>query len=584
MQLTKAQLRRLTDDGSWGRGVGYFEDGRVKTLLRDGDGVIARVGGTRDYTVTLCLEDGELDGECSCPMGNAGVFCKHCVAVGLEYIQRRLPDDGGGTAGGSQQPRRRPAGPVTSVDDVRAYLARQEKPALVEMLVNQAKRDETLLQRLLMKTAQFRPGGPDIDAFREAIDQAAAVDDYIDYQSAYDFAQGVMEVIDSVAKLLADGHAGEVVELTEYAMRKVGAIPIDDSDGWLDGAHERLQDLHHEACVAARPDPEALARRLFQSQMTGDSDAFAGGAEAYADVLGAGGLAAYRKLAEAEWAKLPQLAPGPQEDRYDDNRYRITAIMESLARADGDVEALVAIKSRDLSEARDFLEIAEIYREAREFNKAMQWAERGLKAFPDQSNPRLRELLANEYHRRKRHDEAMELIWPTFADRVGLDGYQMLKAHADRCGQWPAWRTRALEHVHKTISRARKKPKQDRMWLGGDVDHSLPVEIHLWEGDPESAWDEAQVGGCSDQLWLKLAGLREQDHPEDAVEIYRARIEPLVECTNNTAYRDAVGLLRKVRRLMKRLDRLDELTEYVQELRTKYKRKRNFIAMLAEMR
>ena len=36
-------------------------------------------------------------------------------------------------------------------------------------------------------------------------------------------------------------------------------------------------------------------------------------------------------------------------------------------------------------------------------------AERGLRSFPERADSRLREFLAQEYHRRERHDEAMAL-------------------------------------------------------------------------------------------------------------------------------------------------------------------------------
>jgi hypothetical protein len=39
--------------------------------------------------------------------------------------------------------------------------------------------------------------------------------------------------------------------------------------------------------------------------------------------------------------------------------------METLARRSGDVEAIVAVKKRDLSSAYDYLQIAETYRQAR---------------------------------------------------------------------------------------------------------------------------------------------------------------------------------------------------------------------------
>lgn len=46
---------------------------------------MATVRGTRDYRVTLWVEDGDLASSCTCPVGGDGLFCKHCVAVALAY-------------------------------------------------------------------------------------------------------------------------------------------------------------------------------------------------------------------------------------------------------------------------------------------------------------------------------------------------------------------------------------------------------------------------------------------------------------------------------------------------------------------
>src|SRR5690606_9696335 len=111
----------------------------------------------------------------------------------------------------------------------------------------------------------------------------------------------------------------------------------------------------------------------------------------------------YRRLAETEWAKLPALPPGSPRT-FDGPRFRVTAIMESLARASGDIDALVAIKARDLSHAYDFLTIAQLLHEAKRPDEALDWAERGLKAFPHDIDSRLLLWIADQYHLRNRHD------------------------------------------------------------------------------------------------------------------------------------------------------------------------------------
>ena len=91
------------------------------------------------------------------------------------------------------------------------------------------------------------------------------------------------------------------------------------------------------------------------------------------------------------------------------------------------------------------------------------------------------------------------------------------------------------------------------------------------------------MGGCSDPLWMTLAESREKDHPADAVTIYRERIDPIVTCVNKEAYRKAAGLIRKIQHLMSRLGHDEQFADYLATVRHTHKRKRNFIAMLAEL-
>jgi uncharacterized Zn finger protein len=106
------------------------------------------------------------------------------------------------------------------------------------------------------------------------------------------------------------------------------------------------------------------------------------------------------------------------------------------------------------------------------------------------------------------------------------------------------------------------------------------VRIFLWEKDVEAAWAEAKRGGCAHDLWMDLAAKRERDHPEDALSVYQAQVEPTVDRKNNDAYQEAVGLLRKVRSLLQRLGREAEFGDYLAALRLAHKPKRNFMKLL----
>jgi uncharacterized Zn finger protein len=239
-----------------------------------------------------------------------------------------------------------------------------------------------------------------------------------------------------------------------------------------------------------------------------------------------------------------------------------------------------------LSHAYSFLKIAEVYQEASQHDNALLWAEKGLKAFPENTDGRLREFAAEEYHRRRRHDDAMKLMWAEFSERPFLERYKTLERHAKEAGVWPEWRERALAEIRLRITKATEKARgqaQPRGMLAGD-DCSALVEIFLYEGKADEAWREAGAGGCSNSLWLQLAAAREKEHPEDAAPIYWKQAEAGIARTSNGRYDESVTLLVKAAAVMKRMDRSAEFARNVEVLRVKYKNKRNFMKLVEQER
>ena len=466
--------------------------------------------------------------------------------------------------------------------DAGKILQDEDKETFVRMVLDWAKDDDRLRERLILYAA--RQSGPDTGAtaVRQAFERAVGVSDFVDYYEASDWARGVDEAIDSIEELLNNGQAAAVIELYESALQSLlrAIESVDDSDGHFSVLSGRLEDLHYRACLEARPDPADLAKRLLQCELHGDFDVFSGAAERYAKILGTKGMKAYRQLAEAEWAKVPSRTAGQESGQH----FRITRIMESLARASGDLEELVAVMSRDLTSGYRYLQIAEVYGEARLHDKALLWAEKGLKAFPNRTDARLREFAAEEYHRCGRHEEAMKLIWAEFSERPILETYKRLAKHAKKAGAWPEWRERALAEIRTRIAKEKAGSQARPRWMHSDNDHSVLVEIFLYEGKTEEAWREAVAGGCSDSLWLQLAAKREKDHPEDAASIYLKYGEAGVAATSNGRYEDAVNLLAKAAAVMKRLDRSREFVRHLEALRAKYKIKRNFMKLVEQKR
>jgi tetratricopeptide (TPR) repeat protein len=459
-----------------------------------------------------------------------------------------------------------------------------DKEELVSMLLDRSAEDQRLHRRLVVRAAHATGGTAELSVWKDALDDALQTEDFVPYGGAHDYASGIEEVIDGLEDLLREGQAESVIELAEHGLAAVdeSVEHVDDSDGWMGALLGRLQELHLEACRQARPDPANLAERLFELEMESAFDTFDHAFVAYADILGEAGLAVYRRLAESEWAKIGALGPGEEDRGGSSERYWITSIMEEMARADGDLEALVAVKSRDLSLPYAFLQIAELYRDAGDPDRALDWAERGWRAFSDtRRDERLRVFIADAYQRRGRHDEAMTLVWEAFAEHPYLESYRQLERRAGAAGQWPAWRDRALSLIRERIAGKAAEPPGHRLWLPGPSrDHSLLVEIFLHEGDTDGAWHEAETGGCSEGLWLVLAKQRETSHPADSIRVYKGHVASLLRNTGDRVYEEAVGTLEKVRELLARSGQEAAFRPLLTEVRATHRRKRNLMKML----
>ncbi len=149
-------------------------------------------------------------------------------------------------------------------------------------------------------------------------------------------------------------------------------------------------------------------------------------------------------------------------------------------------------------------------------------------------------------------------------------------------GNFPA------DRKEPTVSTVRPKPgtpgrKKHRHWSRIDSDDSELVDTLLNHGKVEEAWLAAQSGGCSDELWLKLAALRIRLHPEDTLVVYRRLVEKNLKQKNLYAYAESERLLRRARRLMKRLGREEEFAPYLEGLWKTYGRQRNLKAVFERL-
>jgi uncharacterized Zn finger protein len=169
--LTQPVLRELAGSAVYERGKVYQQDGHVFDLSLEYGEVRARVAGKSfpDYEVMLWADDDMLDFSCTCPMGEEEDTCKHVVAVGLAWLadagaERRRAGNGKEPKNGKgrKQAGNKPATVSGTTASLHAFLARQSKEQLCELLLAQAAASQSFHDEL-MTCVLFATNTLDVD-------------------------------------------------------------------------------------------------------------------------------------------------------------------------------------------------------------------------------------------------------------------------------------------------------------------------------------------------------------------------------------------------------------------------------------
>lgn len=551
LRFDVAALRTLAGGKVFARGEEYHRDGQVEILSVERDRVLAQVMGSEDYRTVLSGRGKTIGGECSCPAFGDWGFCKHMVAVVLTVNE----------AGDEE----RPEGP-TVLDRIRAHLKQKSIDALVDMLVDLAERDAALFRKLDIAATAAAPG----DAkglekqLRRAIDGAARTRGFVDYGEAEDWAENVGAALDAVAQLATGRHAALAMKLADHAIDRIeGAIEaIDDSEGHCGGLLERAGDIHLAACRAAKPDPVELARDLFPRELNGEYDTFYGAVARYAKVLGQAGLAEYRRLAAEAWKKLP---PPTRKREGGEDSFRLVGILDFFAERDGDVEARIALRSRDLSSPWAYLQLAEFCLVQGRKDEALRRGEEGLWIFEDQQpDERLVLFVVGLLVKAGRKDDAAAHLWKAFEKEPGLQLYRRLRKLGGK-----VMRERALSCLHARLAAA--KPLQR------DQTAAILIEILIEEKMFDAAWAALRDDGRAGRhLEGALAEASEKTHPNEALAVYAGQVEFHVGVGGNPSYETACRLITHMAGLRDAASQ----AAYIAALKERHRLKRNFMKLL----
>ncbi|MGI5227795.1 SWIM zinc finger family protein [Actinoallomurus sp. CA-142502] len=534
--FTKDDLRALAGERSFERGVGYL--GAVTGLEVTAGGVTATVYGGDVYGVALTFDAGEgLSGECGCPYGRDGNFCKHCVAVGLTVLNRGL-DLAEARAAARDRGER-----------LDAWLEALPREELLALLREQLTGDNALRHRLEIRAAT--DAGADITVLRPQImtllDPAPfSRYGHIEYADAFAYAEQVAGAVDALRSLPSADHR---VSLAREAIERLRQVydQIDDSSGAVGEVAAELEEVHREACATSDVDPAKTAEWLAAHLLDDGS---------YPEVY----LGDYwGLLGDAGRSRLAELVA--EASRHGGSGWAVAQVTKDIARLGGDVDTLVATLAADLAPyGQTHLTIAQELDRAGRGAEALEWAVRGLREtarHPFGADP-LGDYVTERYDRDGRLADVVAVRRERFHASPSLAGYRDLRDAARKAGSWDGERTAALDV------------------LG---DGPLLVDALIDDGDTDAAWRAAEEG-AGDRQWLALADLTRDDRPADALTVYRRAIESRSRLTGDGNYREIARLLRSARDCHERLGTESEFASYVTGLRTAQRRKRNLLRIL----
>jgi len=563
--LADAQLVRLAGEAAFERGVAYFRQGQVLGWSRQGNTVTAQVAGSESYRVTLRLNPRGLEGGCDCPASEGIDFCKHCVATALAYRAEQAEQErlmAGGESG-----------------RLLAYLQQLDKASLVEALAEMIAEDPVREHQWSLR-ADAVLGVLDHKALKKRITAAFPLKRHLHrYGQVRPYFAKAEAVVDQLAEQAPQSPPDTCLTLVEYALSRLARAleTIDDSGGFRFYCEEVLQKLHVQTAQRLDWSTEKLAVHLYEIAFGESHDLYPKIPDAYAEALGSEGMDAYLALLQQVWDALPNLpADTPWSEQFRYRRLREPLLKRAETR--GDVATILALHQKSATEVKDYLKIAELCIAHGAWEQVELWLARAARAddkrYPHWRRERERLQIPLLLHRGEA-EKAGQLQWEIYQQTQQLEDYRHLLELVDEHGLATDYRQRAHDWLREEIEKAPEAP-----WgYAPQVVNSL-LEIYLYENRLAEALAFSSDRPVAAGLLLRLA--QQLGDPDQSLPLYVRLARSEVRNTDNKSYRRAIAQLRELHGTLETLEQRREFAEALEELRTEFRQKRNFIKWLNE--
>jgi uncharacterized Zn finger protein len=559
-----SDVRDWTSSAYFDRGRRYYERGAIRNPRRANHTLKAQCLGSRPTPYHVRIElgpSGIVSGDCSCPIGEGG-RCKHAVALLLTWVH----DADSFSQQSSLTKLLNQLDADVLVDIIQTVLERQ--PELEGLVVMRAQAASNTLtaeeaRRQVRERVRSATQVYDYDTLQTLVDDLDTYLDLADQQLGDDPAQ---------AGPLYAALADELCEHYDELYDEQGSLATLISRS-CDGAAQAFSETD------APERRQALLRTLFEVYAWdvrqggyGIGDAVPDQILAWAtpderrrvaswirELLGAGSPSSWRRQA------LGGFLLALEADEMDDETYlercretgRLADLTGRLLELDRVDEAVTEARQ---AEDFDLLQLAARFEEHDAEGPILDEMEERME-HSHAADQFLRWML-NHADRHDDAERALDLAEQLLWLRPSAGGFARVKEYAQTLGRWDTVRSQLLDRLHQ------------------DDQHGVLTRIYLNEGDVAEALEtlrqQRAEGTPSGPFWsarsvpalmVEVAEAAEEEHPREAIRLYRERAEALIDQRGRGNYAEAARYLQRVKALHEQLDEMEAWTTLIEEVR-----------------
>ncbi|MGI5922754.1 MAG: SWIM zinc finger family protein [Lentisphaeria bacterium] len=568
--VTASNLRSAAGSRSYSRGEEYFQRGAVRHFYCDGEQLTADVQGTRVYRARITNDKGRLKGDCNCPVGRGGDFCKHLVALGMTYLAKRKD-------AATEKNK--------SIFSWEEFLKKCDKGELIKIVLEMSPNNANVIERYRMtnlpvsrddKLRELKSKVDELFSLAEELDEYYDDywDDYEEDDSLAEFNEESELLLKALAQLAMQGEFELLLEASSYAIGRF----LDSSNAEMDSVQEFVTGLVEPFLEAVRaqikPNDEVL--NLFL-EWEGKGRNF--GYSALSDILEELPDDIWEKWAIGaleKWRRYPRCQLG--NHNYNDERGYVERHLLIWAEEHKNDCLKLEIMEKKTHCARDVIELAKEYHRQGMSEKVVPLLQKAYQTLG--RNTAITDLLTEELQKAGDNAPALKLAWEEFTKEPMQDtALKRLQAVAGKMKCWPEYYRKALDFLEEQDKKESKR-KSPPFYYFRDSMRQRRVKVLFAYGDQQAAWDLAQDSSLSEECWLELAAWRSKELPQEAAAVIKKLLDCALRPTGEDAYCHVIQLLQIYRKYLRMANCEAEFSAYCANIRLEYKRRRLLIKQM----